>query len=137
MNDEDQILQANEAFYRAFSARDMTAMDAVWAKRAPVACIHPGWGALVTRESVMTSWQGILSSQNAPNVTCRGPRAFVSGDAAFVICFEMVEGGYLIATNIFTREDGAWRMTHHQAGPTNDAPPEEKPAPAKTSKTIH
>ncbi len=39
--------------------------------------------------------------------------------------------------NIFMREDGAWRMTHHQAGPTNDAPPEEKPAPAKPSKTIH
>lgn len=137
MNDEAQILQANEAFYRAFSEHDLGAMDLVWAKRAPVACIHPGWGALVTRDSVMASWQSILASRNAPQVTCRGARAFVTGDAAFVICFEMVEGGYLIATNIFVREDGHWRMTHHQAGPTNDAPPEEKPASTKPSKTIH
>ncbi len=137
MNDDDLVLQANESFYKAFSERDIAAMEALWARRAPVACIHPGWGALVTREAVMTSWQGILSSTNAPKVTCRGARAFVIGDVAFVICFEMVEGGYLIATNIFAREDGIWRMTHHQAGPTNDAPPEEKPAPAKPSKTIH
>lgn len=137
MNDDDLVLEANEQFYKAFSDHDLGAMETLWAKRAPVACIHPGWGALVTREAVMQSWRSILSSRNAPRVTSRGAQAFVSGDSAFVICFERVEGGYLIATNIFAREDGVWRMTHHQAGPTNDAPPEEKPAPAKPSKTIH
>ncbi len=31
---------------------------------------------------------------------------------------EAVGGGYLVATNIFIREAGAWKMVHHQAGPT-------------------
>ena len=47
MSDEEAVLAANEAFYRAFAARDFAAMDALWAAEAPVACIHPGWDALV------------------------------------------------------------------------------------------
>jgi len=32
------------------------------------------------------------------------------------VCYEVLEGGFLAATNVFVREDGAWRMVHHQAG---------------------
>jgi hypothetical protein len=37
------VLDANSAFYRAFAARDVAAMEAVWSGERPVACIHPGW----------------------------------------------------------------------------------------------
>src|SRR5262245_55172090 len=33
---EAEILAANEAFYRAFAGRNFAAMDALWARRAPV-----------------------------------------------------------------------------------------------------
>ena len=40
------------------------------------------------------------------------------GEAAWVVCHEAVEGGppMLVATNLFAREDGGWKMVHHQAG---------------------
>ena len=116
MTDSDAVLAANLEFYRAFAARDLEAMDALWAKEAPVACIHPGWPALCDRDAVMGSWQSILSNPAAPGIACYDEQVFLYGDAALVICEEELAGGTLIASNLFVREDTAWRMAHHQAG---------------------
>jgi len=115
--ERDAVLFSNEAFYRAFADRDFTAMDGLWSRRHPVACIHPGWSPIAGRDQVMASWRGILSNPQSPAVICRRPQAYMQGDSAFVICFEEVDGSFLIATNYFTRETGGWKMTHHQAGP--------------------
>ena len=130
------ILFANDAFYTAFATGDLAAMDAVWAKRAPVCCIHPGSAALKERDAIMESWRGILSApakeparpdRGAPSNTrqtaairCARPEVFLIGDVAWVACHEILPNGILIATNIFVPEDGVWRMVHHHAGP---APP--------------
>jgi SnoaL-like domain len=116
MSEKDDVLAANVGFYRAFAAGDMAAMDALWSPRGEVTCIHPGWQALVERDAVMQSWQAILASP--PAVRCLGARAFVENDRAYVICYETVGDGMLVATNIFSCEEGTWRMVHHQAGPT-------------------
>ena len=50
MTDEEEALAANAAFYAAFAASDAGRMDAVWARRAPVACVHPGWEVLTGRD---------------------------------------------------------------------------------------
>jgi hypothetical protein len=121
--DRDAILFANEAFYQAFADRNFEAMDEVWARDVPVACIHPGWGPLLGRADVMASWQAILNHPSQAAVTCLAPEAQVFGDTAYVICFEEVGGSYLLATNIFVRQGAVWRMVHHQAGPTSAAPP--------------
>lgn len=121
--DHDAILEANETFYRAFRDGDAGAMDAVWARDAEVACIHPGAVPLSGREAVMDSWREILGGP--PPIHCVRPRAHQLGDAAFVTCGERVPGGVLVATNMFVRENGAWRMVHHHAGlgvpPQDDA----------------
>ena len=129
MSDEHAVLFANEAFYRAFADGDVDAMDAVWARSAPVACIHPGWAALAGREAVMESWRAILSSANRPAIESRGAAAYLHGDTALVICYEAVGGAWLVATNMFVREDGAWKMAHHQAGPTTAPPLDEDDEP--------
>ena len=131
MAEAEAVLFANEAFYRAFADRDAAAMEAVWAKRAPVACIHPGWGALEGRATVMQSWRGIMNNAASPRIRPRAAKAHILGDAANVICFEEIDGQFLLATNLFVREDGRWRLVHHQAGPTNEAPPEESDEDAK------
>ncbi len=115
MSREIEVLEANEAFYRAFAARDADAMDALWARHAPVACIHPGWDALDGRAEVLGSFRAILGSGSSPHVRCTVAAAHVMGDMAFVTCHELVEGARLVATNVFTREDGAWRMVHHHS----------------------
>ena len=117
MKRELEVLEANEAFYRAFAARDPDTMDALWAQRAPVACIHPGWDALDGREEVVGSFRAILTSGGAPQVRCSEASAHVMGDTAFVTCHELIAGARLVATNVFAREDGVWRIVHHHASP--------------------
>jgi ketosteroid isomerase-like protein len=116
MTDSDAVLAANLEFYRAFGARDVPAMERLWAREAPVACIHPGWPALAEREAIIESWRGILANPEAPRIACFDERVLIYGDTALVICEEELAGGTLIASNFFVREDGAWRIAHHQAG---------------------
>ena len=123
MSDQDAVLFANEAFYRAFAECDLPAMEALWSRRTPVACIHPGWNPLTDRASVMASWAGVFGSGTPHRIRCLDPAVFVTGNTAFVVCYEMVDGGFLAATNIFVREDRGWTMVHHQAGQTLQAPP--------------
>ena len=116
MTDTDAVLAANLEFYRAFATRDVAAMEALWARCAPVGCIHPGWPALSDRDAVIDSWRGILSNPEAPRITCYEEQVLLYGDTALVLCEEELEGGTLVASNLFVREDGAWHIAHHQAG---------------------
>lgn len=123
------ILAANQEFYEAFASGDLARMDRLWAQRAPVICIHPGWGALTDRPSIMESWRNILDDGGA-QVRGVGPRVFRHGPVALVVLQEVLPGGLLMATNGFVQEEGAWRMVLHQAGPLS-AIAEEPPTPAR------
>jgi ketosteroid isomerase-like protein len=123
MQDDEAVLAANRAFYRAFRARDFAAMDLLWARAAPVACIHPGWAALIGRDAVMASWRDILGQPTA--IACKAEQVLLIGDSACVLCHEVLDGGdqdggqeagLLVASNLFVREGGDWRLVHHQAG---------------------
>ena len=115
LTDQDTVLSANLEFYRAFNDRDVKAMETLWAKNAPVVCVHPGWTSLAGRDQVMQSWRSILANPEAPHVMCHDDRAFLYGDIAIVQCEEELDAGHLAATNMFVRENGAWKMIHHQA----------------------
>lgn len=110
-----EVLAANEAFYGAFAQTDLATMDRLWAQRAPVACIHPGWGPIIGRDQVMQSFQALFERGGA-RVACFDASAYLFGDSAYVICVELVGDTRLIATNVFTREDRQWRLVHHQSG---------------------
>jgi ketosteroid isomerase-like protein len=116
MTDRDAVLAANLEFYRAFAARDIAAMDALWARQAPVACVHPGWTAVTERELILDSWRSILASPEAPRIACVDEEVLLYGDVALVLCEEELEGGTLAASNLFVRDAGVWRLAHHQAG---------------------
>ncbi|MGE5047195.1 MAG: nuclear transport factor 2 family protein [Deltaproteobacteria bacterium] len=128
--DERDLLSANEAFYAAFSRHDAAAMDSLWARGTEVACLHPGWEALIGREAVVESWRRILLGGGAPDsVRCRSPVAHIAGDVGWVVCEEVLPGGTLAATNVFVREGGAWRMVHHHASPIPSPEPEPEGLP--------
>ncbi len=127
MSENIAVLFANEAFYLAFAGGDYEAMDEVWSTDGPVTCIHPGWNLLSGRDDVMESWVAILDNPNATKIKYRNATAALYGDLALVTCYEELEQGFLIATNIFIREDDAWKMIHHQAGASPVPPEEEEP----------
>ena len=110
-------LLANEAFYRSLATGDAAGMDDIWARIAPVTCLHPGWTVLSGREAVLESWETILANPDQPRIVGGGATVTPLGDTAIVLCREVVSGSALYATNVFTREDGAWRLVHHHSGP--------------------
>jgi ketosteroid isomerase-like protein len=118
---ETEVLASNESFYDAFNARDMGAMERLWAQHAPVVCLHPGSTVLHGRTQVIRSWQSILASEGVPRVSIEGPRVVMLGETAMVLCYERVvdpetgTGAVLAATNVFVRESGEWRIVHHHA----------------------
>ena len=116
---EDEIRESNEAFYRAFRERNTEAMESIWARGRPVACLHPGMAPLVGRDEVLESWREILNNEEAPRIVCTKVSIHVLGNVAYVTCLEGSAGSppALAATNLFAREDGLWRLVHHQAGP--------------------
>ncbi|MGH0029091.1 MAG: nuclear transport factor 2 family protein [Myxococcota bacterium] len=123
---EEELLAANAAFYDAFATGDIEAMDELWARTVPVACVHPGWPALHGREEVMQSWRSILLGEAPPEIRCEDARASLLGAAGTVVCVERIGGDALVASNVFVLENGIWQVAHHQAGPLateSDAPP--------------
>ena len=110
-------LAANESFYQAFNQKDPEYMARVWAVKADVTCIHPGWNVLSGREMVIQSWTSILNNPGQPRIVIGGATVSFFGDVALVFCRELVAGSPLIATNLLVLEDGEWRMVHHQSGP--------------------
>jgi ketosteroid isomerase-like protein len=124
----EAVERANASFYRSFASRNMAAMEGLWASDHEITCIHPGWSPLVGRDAVIRSWRTILEGGGAPDtIRCLRPVVQVLGDVAWVLCTEDLGAGSLVATNVFVREDGSWRLVHHQAGPTpHGVDPERK-----------
>ena len=115
------LLAANRDFYRIVGDRDVSAMATLWAVTAPVACVHPGWPPLVGRDRVLQSWNEILRGAQPPSIRCYEEYPLIYGDFGQVVCLEIINGALLAATNIFIKEDGAWRLINHQASPVASA----------------
>ena len=128
MTDVDAVLSQNLEFYRAFSTRNISGMERLWARQAPVSCVHPGWPLITGREEVMRSWRTILHNPSAPAVLCYEEHATIYGETALVTCEEELESGTLAASNLFIREGGLWRLVHHQATPIQDRRNPARPA---------
>jgi ketosteroid isomerase-like protein len=129
VSDDDAILAANAAYYRAFSTGDFATMNRIWAEDG-VSCVHPGWMPLVGRAAVIESYRSILTSPNRVRIAHRDDTAIVAGDEGRVLCIEIVENAALLAaTNVYRRVGGAWRMTHHQASPIAMPAEESEPPP--------
>jgi ketosteroid isomerase-like protein len=119
MTDELDVLGVNEAFYDAFSRRDIDAIERLWAEEGALSCIHPGWDALRGRKEVLSSFRAILEHEGAPRIRCFDASAELFGDIALVVCRENVDGADIVATNVFVRAGDRWRMIHHHAGPVS------------------
>jgi ketosteroid isomerase-like protein len=125
---EAAVLEANQEFYRAFGRGDFHAMSELWAKLAPVACLHPGAPLLSGRPAVLASWKQLLGAAPAWKMVSRDATVLLLGSTAIVTCLEANgdQPAHLIATNVFVSEEGRWRLVHHHAGPLT-VPQQPKP----------
>jgi ketosteroid isomerase-like protein len=126
MSDEcDQVLAANETFYRAFEKKDIEAMSTVWSQGTGSRCIHPGRSVIRGWKDIRSSWEQIFKKTNYLEIDTEIISIELRDTIAYVILIEkvlQVIGGRRIkaesiATNIFERMASSWYMVHHHGSP--------------------
>lgn len=116
---------ANEAFYAAFASLDLERMTGLWAQKANVTCVHPGWDLVVGQEAVSQSFRSVFEGTSQIQFRIEIASITAGPDLGWVVCREIlltdVQGmpveNAMTAVNAFVREDGVWRVAHHHTAP--------------------
>lgn len=113
---------ASRAFYESFEQADAAAMMQVWADDDEIFCIHPGGPRNVGPVAVRGAWEEIFSGPTRLKFQLEQQLFFVGASIAVQSVFEYLQvngepklRGPAIATNIFTRTAGGWRVLAHHA----------------------
>ena len=134
MADEDSAIRANEKFYKAFNARDLSAMKEIWSSHQNVTCVHPGWSPLNGFEPIIDSWQGIFKNSGNMDIQISDINMLTSNDLAWVSCVEKlytiashgVLASKVFSTNLFKLNQDGWKMIMHHASPMPAMPESEE-----------
>lgn len=117
---------AELAFYTAFAATDVEAMGSLWATDAEVLCIHPAGRPISGYEAVMASWLDILGAQPPIDLEFEPVGRVEEGDLMISTVYEYfrppgvaLPAPPVMATNVYRRIAGAWKMVLHHASPVN------------------
>jgi uncharacterized protein (TIGR02246 family) len=127
--DTDAVTALNAELYAAFEAGDVDRMSAVWDDAEDVRCVHPGWPMVTGKARVMRSWSVLMANTSYIQFFLTDVETSVDGDIAIVSCEENIltsvgdgDGGLsdsmkVVATNVFRRRDGSWRLWLHHGSP--------------------
>ena len=134
MSDQDSAITANEKFYKAFNARDLSAMKEIWSSHQNVTCVHPGWSPLNGFEPIIDSWQGIFKNSGNMDIQISDINMLTSNDLAWVSCVEKlytiashrVLASKVFSTNLFKLNQDGWKMIMHHASPMPSMPESEE-----------
>ena len=134
MSDQDSAITANEKFYKAFNARDLSAMKEIWSSHQNVTCVHPGWSPLNGFEPIIDSWQGIFKNSGNMDIQISDINMLTSNDLAWVSCVEKlytiashgVLASKVFSTNFFKLNQDGWKMIMHHASPMPSMPESEE-----------
>ena len=117
--------EAEAAFYDAIEQTDMAALDHVWSADENIVCIHPGAPRIEGRAAVLDSFKQMFSQ--APVLDFSILDTLYTGNESLAIHLvreEISLDGQLVsimlATNIYQKEKGSWRMLLHHASPEPD-----------------
>lgn len=125
MSDAQAVLEANQAFYKAFEKKNLDAMSEVWSHGTGSLCIHPGRDVLRGWDAVRSSWEKIFRSTSYLEIDLEVIKLEVQGDFAYVVLLEKVlqvagskrVKAESIATNLYERMGGKWYLIHHHGSP--------------------
>ena len=126
---EADVRAASDAFYAALNKMangDPAPMIDMWAKTDAVTAMHPSGGCEVGWDAVDESFKKFASIASDAKVRITDQRFQVIGDAAYETAVERGDlkvAGHPVAfevrvTNIYRRQNGAWKMVHHHADPS-------------------
>jgi uncharacterized protein (TIGR02246 family) len=116
----------NRRYYDTFQALDVERMAKLWWQDVGVSCIHPGTDVRRGIDEVMETYAEVFLLMKSIRFALGDVHVRVVGDLAFVTCVENLvsedeeAGDYLgavLATNLFERRKGEWRLVHHHASP--------------------
>jgi len=126
-SDIEGINAASQAFMAAISARDIGAMDKVWAHEPYATFIGPlsttvvaGW------DGVRKAWEMRFSQFDRVTISLAESHVRTNGKVAWTVGIEKVQllrkngdtlGFDAFVTNVLESHDGRWLMVSHQATP--------------------
>ena len=133
---------AENAFYQALERCDLEGMMAVWAEDEDIVCVHPAGTRLTGQDQVRASWTQLFTGGPQARVQV-SHLAALSGVMFAVHSVQenfSIEGARpgdprpatIIATNVYLRTTGGWRMIVHHASPGPSQPePQSAESPPK------
>src|SRR5712691_4509882 len=126
-SDVERVNAASQVFIAAISARDIRAMEKVWAHEPYATFIGPlsttvvvGWGG------VRKAWEMRFSQFDRVTISLADSHVHSNGKVAWAVGIEKVQlirknGDTLdfdaFVTNVFENQDGRWLLVSHQATP--------------------
>lgn len=126
MSAEAKVRKASEQFYAALNRMlngDAGPLSDIWSHGSAVTTMHPIGGREVGWDDVRGSWEQVAQLASDGKVGLKDQLIQVAGDVAYEVGVEHGQlklAGQEVAiehrvTNIYQREAGVWKITHHHA----------------------
>jgi ketosteroid isomerase-like protein len=126
-SDVDRVKAASQVFIAAIAARDIRAMDKLWAHATYATFIGPLSTTIVVGwDGVRKAWEMRFGQFDRVTISLAESHVRTNGKVAWAVGVEKVEllhkdGKTLsfdaFVTNVFEEHDGRWLMVSHQATP--------------------
>ena len=130
--DVESIQSATQRFVAAIGARDINAMDKVWAHESYASFIGPlSTTVVIGWDGVRGAWQMRFGQFDRVTISANKPHVRINGQTAWAVGMERVEllrkDGKTIrfdafVTNVFENKGGQWLLVAHQATPVFQPP---------------
>ena len=126
-SDIERVNAASQVFIAAITARDISAMDKVWAHEPYATFVGPLSTAVVVGwDGVRSAWEMRFGQFDKVTISATEPHVRTNGKVAWSVGMERVQllrkDGKTLAfnafvTNVFENHDGRWLLVSHQATP--------------------
>jgi ketosteroid isomerase-like protein len=126
-SDVELLSAVSQVFIAAISARDIHAMDKLWAHEPHVTFIGPlSTTVVVGWEGVRKAWEMRFNQFERVTISLAESHVHANGAVAWAVGLEKVrllrKNGETLSfdafvTNVFEKRDGRWLMVSHQATP--------------------
>ncbi|MBR8828739.1 MAG: nuclear transport factor 2 family protein [Gomphosphaeria aponina SAG 52.96 = DSM 107014] len=123
--DKNEVIEVNQAFYRAFEKKDMDGMNLVWFQGNSSSCIHPGGEILQGWENIRNSWELIFRNTEYLEIDIELVTVEIGNQIGYIVLQENLlqisRGKRLqaqsVATNIYQKMAQKWYLVTHHGSP--------------------